>query len=176
MYHYVCYLQNNIKDSYLADILSHVFKCKKCDIGELLEDGDFKIRYENRSLDEESEFNNELNVYVDSKEKILELSIYNNLLFGIKFFNSVNESVLVNDESDNPYQWISIKQEGIFLVEECDSDEVGINLSAENSYEISLNKALMILPDKSNIEREDLNSFKQAYFVKPSSLWKSCIK
>lgn len=161
---------------YLIEMLSCIFKYKLEEVGDFLSDGTYYLKFENRLLDEASEFCTELNVYIPDKERVLKTELYNNLLFGVKVSEYIGDEVLVNDESDDPYQWVLIKGKQLFLVEEVDDDNEGITLMS-TKLELSYEKSIKILPGKNNIEStSNEHEVDRVYFVTPSSLWNTCLK
>lgn len=177
MYNYVCYLKKKMSNDYLVKMLSDIFEYKETSISELLNGvGHYDLRFENRQLDDVSEFKTELNVYILDKRKILNLELYNNLLFGRKVAIYIKDEILINDESDDPYQWILVKEGEIFLVEEEYKDNEGINLISSNRLELAFEKALSLLPDRGYVENKSEDETDRPYFVIPANLWKDCVK
>lgn len=87
----------------------------------------------------------ELNIYCIDERRVSKLELNNNVSLGIAISKSINEDIVVNDENicDNPYQWILIKQNSLFLVEEDDNeDNNGITLNQNNRIEITYNNSI----------------------------------
>ncbi len=175
MFHFVCFLKRKKKPSYIKEMLSVLFDVTSENIGSLLSPGLLKLRFESRDFNTISEFDFELNVYVQDKESILELKMYNNLLFGKQVSLYVDDEVLIDDESDDSYQWLLIDKERLFLVEECDDDKSGISLIQSSKKELLFEKALLLLPNKEDIDNLIIEK-PRPYFISPSSLWKTCLK
>ncbi|MEF9479086.1 hypothetical protein OWR28_16365 [Chryseobacterium sp. 1B4] len=83
-----------------------------------------------------------MNIYCIDEGRARELKLNNNVSVGIAISNKIHEDVVVNDNiiCDEPYQWILIKQNSLFLVEEDDiEDSNGITLNQNNRVEITYN-------------------------------------
>lgn len=128
-------------DINITRMLSNIFKLNEEFIGDLLNDGDLKIRFENRILDDTSEFCTELNVYNNDENIVFS----NNFLFGIQVSKYLDEEVVVGINDDAPYQWIFIKKDWFFLIDEEISDEnYGINIKQSHKIEIPYDHAIDI--------------------------------
>jgi hypothetical protein len=138
MHHYICYLKGKKENKEITSLLSSVFECANKLIGDLFSYEDFEIRFENRLLDEFSEFNTELNVYMDKPVNKL---FADNFLFGLEVSNVLNEEILVSIKNDNPYEWILIRDRLFFTVEETGGDYNGITLDRLTTIRISQNEA-----------------------------------
>lgn len=138
MHHYICYLKGKKENNEITSLLSSVFECGNKIIGDLFSYEDFEIRFENRLLDDFSEFNTELNVYMDKPVNKL---FADNFLFGLEVSNVLNEEILVSIKNDNPYEWILIRDRLSFIVEETDDDYNGITLDRLTTIRISQNEA-----------------------------------
>lgn len=172
--HYVYFLKEKISSKCIKKMLCGVLEYEIDDVGELLSDGNFLVRYEIRILDHIADFFIELNIYLHDKEKIFQLELYNDLLFGIRLLRYMKvKQLIIDDLSSDPFQWILIDNKSFFLVEEVDDDKNGITINSKNILELSLKKMLKLLPQKSDIER---GSWQGAYFVEPSTIWMSCLK
>ncbi|WP_027386476.1 hypothetical protein [Chryseobacterium gregarium] len=139
MYNYICYLKGKKENIHLIKILSNIFKCKKEFIGNLLDSENFEIRFENRLLDDISEFSTELNVYLN--DTVNKTVISNNFLFGIELSRYLNEEIIVSTNRDDPYQWILIRNNSFFLAEEAEDESFGITLQRSKNIEISYEDA-----------------------------------
>lgn len=142
MENYICYLRENKKDIHLIQMLSNIFQCEEELIGNLLNTYNFKIKFENRLLDNVSEFCTELNVYVDNNTN--SIVFFNNFLFGFEVSKYLNEDILVSNQGDDPYQWILISNNQFYIVEEIDNENYGIDLQESNRVKISYNEAMDI--------------------------------
>ncbi|MBT2623521.1 hypothetical protein [Chryseobacterium sp. ISL-6] len=141
MHTFICYLIGKKEDISITRMLSNIFKLNEEFVGDLLDDGDFKIRFENRILDNTSEFCTELNVYTKD-EIIISANIF---LFGIEVSEYLDEEVIVGFNGGDPYQWILIKDNLFFLIDEEISDEnYGINVHKSTKIEISYDHAIDI--------------------------------
>ena len=174
MLHYVCYLKKHMLNPYVLSMLSNIFEYGPEKIGELTSEENCELKFENVLLDGDSEFNSVLTVYVVNREKVLKLGIYNSLLFGLKVSSYMKDEVIVSDESDDPYQWILIRNSRIFWVEELATDSEGITLLGSDRKELSYDKALALLPGRDTLKDSNYNSW--SFSISPSSLWNSCIK
>jgi len=141
MENYICYLRENKKDIHLIQMLSNIFQCEEELIGNLLNTYNFKIKFENRLLDNVSEFCTELNVYVDNNTN--SIVFFNNFLFGFEVSKYLNEDILVSNQGADPYQWILVSNNQFYIVEEIDNENYGIDLQ-ESRVKISYNEAMDI--------------------------------
>ncbi len=143
MYSYICYLKKSEGNAHITQMLSNIFKCDEEYISDLLNPENFEIRFENRILDNVSEFYVELNVYLNDDNNIT--TVFGcNFLFGIEVSKYLNEEVLVSSRNDDSYEWILIGDSSFFIAEEKDNDVPGITLLRSNNSEISYNKAMLI--------------------------------
>ncbi|QKX04210.1 hypothetical protein HN014_04560 [Aquimarina sp. TRL1] len=144
-----------------------IFECKEDQVGELLEEGEFLIRCEKSYLDDLKKcFYLELNVYVDI-DVLTKVGAYNNLLLGLEIVTLLQRSILINDESNDPYQWLLLdKSRRLYLVEEIDNEIESICLK-EEYLELSLIKSMKLLPNFSKLNNKDI-----VYFVDSPSLWR----
>lgn len=145
MIHFICYLKRKKTDHYIVELLKEIFNCDIKDISNLIDEEKSLIKFENRILDDISEFQVELNIYCIDERRVKDLKLNNNVSLGIAISKNINEDIAVNDENicDNPYQWILIKQNRLFLVEEEDNeDNNGITLNQNNRIEIMYNNSI----------------------------------
>ncbi|WPO84293.1 hypothetical protein SD427_08145 [Chryseobacterium sp. JJR-5R] len=140
MDNYICYLKGKKENIHLIKILSDIFKCRDEFIGDLLGSKNFAIRFENRLLDNISEFCTELNIYID--DTIKKVAITNNFLFGIELSKYLNEEIVISTHSDDPCQWILIQNNSFFIAEEADDENFGITLQRSENIEISYDDAI----------------------------------
>lgn len=170
-----CYLKEKLSIEEIKDLISNLFELERNRICEFLSEKECLIRFEYNVLDEnfESDYNIELNLYCNEKSLLLNTQIYNNLILAFKVASLIAVRVLVNDESDDPYQWLEVIAEKLYLVEELDNDSDGINLNFLSKKSLIVEKALDILPGKEFIENDGLIE-KEPYFVKNSEQWKKC--
>lgn len=124
----VFYLKSKRKDSFIEKMLSDIFEYKQEQVKKLLSEDDCLIRYENRILDNVSEFFVELVVYIQDDKLLNDIKLNNNIVLGLKISNYINEDVITDYQKNNPYQWLLIKKNRFFLVEEIDQDSNGIIL------------------------------------------------
>lgn len=144
MTHLICYLKRKKTDRYIIELLKEIFNSTENDISTISNKEKSIIKFENRILDDISEFQTELNIYCIDEKRVKELK-FNNISLGIAISKSINEDIIVSDENvcDDPYKWILIQQDKLFLVEEDDSeDNNGITLSRNNKTEISYNSPI----------------------------------
>ncbi|PQA96794.1 hypothetical protein B0A69_01615 [Chryseobacterium shigense] len=144
MIHFICYLKKKKTDHYIVELLKEIFNCDIKEISNLIDEEKSLIKFENRILDDISEFQVELNIYCIDERRVEELKFNNNISLGIAISKNINEDIAVNDENicDNPYQWILIKQNSLFLVEEEEDDNNGITLNQNNRIEIPYNNSI----------------------------------
>ncbi|WP_265130978.1 hypothetical protein [Chryseobacterium oranimense] len=142
MCNYICYLKGKKEDSQIIKMLYDVFKCEKELIGNLFDTQKNDIRFENRLLDDVSEFCTELNVYVD--DNINKVTFNNNFLFGYEVSKYFDEDIIIGSRNDDPYEWILIKNNLFFIVEEVDDENSGITLQKSSNMEISYDQAILI--------------------------------
>jgi len=142
MCNYICYLKEKKEDTQIIRMLYDVFKCKKELIGNLLDTKKNDIRFENRLLDHVSEFRTELNVYVN--DNINKVAFDTNFLFGNEVSKYLDEEIIVGSQNDDPYEWILIKNNLFFIVEEIDDENFGITLRKSGNIEISYDQAILI--------------------------------
>ncbi len=154
-------------------MLSHILLYREDEIGEMCneKDVDLPVRFENRLLDQKSEFNTELEIHIVDINCRRITHLYNDLLFAFKISEYLNEEVLINDASDDPYQWLLIQNQKLSLAEAVDNEYNGVTILRSKIQELSIEKSLEMLPSISYIQKSD-----SVYFVSPSSLWKSCLK
>jgi len=168
--HFVCYFNFDITNQEILKCILSIFKCNRNQVGELLEDGEYLIRYETLYLSDLKEgFYKELNIYVTPK--IVEQSgVYNNLLLGLEITSLINKVVLINDESNDPYQWLLLDNEGkLYLVEENDDNLSNIVLKA-NRFRLSFSKSLKLLPNLTDVRTKNI-----PYYVDNSKFWLEAI-
>ncbi len=176
MCHFICYFKENKKDQEIRNLLNSIFNYGKYEITEISSGFNHGIRYETRILDESSEFKSELNVYISEIKTVLENEIYNDLLFGLVVSKFLKEDIIVNDQSDDPYQWILIRDGGAFLVEEAAGDNKGINVFPNSERRLDINKSLCLFPDINYVRKHNTNKGETAYFIVPSTLWNSSLE
>lgn len=173
---FVFYMEDCPKIHVLRDMLISIWNCSSEEIGELLDEGNHKIYYEIRTLEICGCFSVEVNLFVHDVSLILENKIYNNLILGIKVSNFMGKKILVDDESDDPLQWILIRMNKIFLAEEIDNECKGIKINNMGLNELSLEKSLKLLPNRKDVINELTKQNNLPYRIKPSSLWNNCLK
>lgn len=133
----VFYLKNRKEDLFIEKMLSDIFEYDQVQVKELLNEGDCLIRYENRVLDNISEFRVELVVYIQNESQLNDRKLNNNFFLGLKIANYINEGVIISYAGHDPYLWLLIKENHFFLVEEIAQDSNGISLMENNRIEIS---------------------------------------
>lgn len=124
----VFYLKSKRKDLFIEKMLSDIFEYPQTQVKELLSEEDCLIRYENRVLDNISEFCVELIVYIQEEKQLNNIRLDNNIILGMQISNYIDEEVITNYQGNEPYQWLLIKGNHFFLVEEIDQDNNGISL------------------------------------------------
>lgn len=152
----------------LLNALSNTIQVELWDISELMENRNTKIKYEVRNLDLNSEFNAELNFFIPN-EILLAVGLYNNVLFGLTISRFFNDPILVHDYTDDPYQWLYIAKGSLYLADEIDSIENGININRESIRSLDISKVSELLPSKQDLIENRTESI--AYWVSPSNKW-----
>lgn len=109
-------------------MLSDIFEYQQTQVKELLSEEDCLIRYENRVLDNTSEFCVELIVYIQDENQLNDIRLDNNIILGIQISNYIDEDVITNYKENEPYQWLLLRRNHFFLVEEVAQESYGINL------------------------------------------------
>lgn len=173
--HYVFFLSGYIDSNDIIKLLGNLFGLKTEEIGELSEsEKTTQIRFEMRILDNTSDFKFELSIYCDSLDLVLNKGFYNNLILGVEFSTILKKEILINDESDDPYQWILINEKFIYLVESKDDNHVGITLKESSALPLALSKAMELLPNEQYIiDLKEEKVVPSAYYVKSSFLWQN---
>lgn len=167
----VCYYKEEISIDRILNALATIFNTSKNRINELKNfDESATINFEITQLSDSCNFNFQLEVFL-LKENILSAEIYNNLLLVIELKKIIGLDFLINDESDNPYSWLLLKDHKLFLVEQDSDFDDGIDINTNNQMELDIKKVLNILPQKKDILN---NSFEVPYFVKDSNSWIKC--
>ncbi|CAL2090872.1 hypothetical protein [Tenacibaculum sp. 190524A02b] len=172
MVHLVCFFKDNVSVKKIKESLAIIFDVDFYDIKELFNDTEAIVKYEIRKLSINQDFNYELNLYV-KRDSILITKLYNNLIFGYRFSKVLNFEILINDESDDPYQWILIEKNNLFLVEEKDTEEYGIDIIKSNRQKLNFNKAMKLLQNEEAIVNP--SKANSVFYVSPSSKWNECI-
>lgn len=164
------YLADEISKFDLVTILEQVLLLEPGRIGELYDDGEYLVRYEYNSYHNADSFYQEICVFPPD-ELLLKIGIYNDLILGKRIAEITGQEVIVDDGSDDPYEWILINKEGIFRVEEDGTvgREVGVKIFPSVQYRLSYEKAMQLLPGKDDLL---LGKTSNAF---PSYLWDSCI-
>ncbi len=127
----VFYLRKKRENLFIEKMLGDIFEYPQEQVKELLSEEDCLIRYENRVLDNISEFCVELIVYIQNEKQLNDMQLDNNIMLGIKIANYIDEDVLTKYKENEPYQWLLLKDNHFFLVEEIDQDSYGISLEGE---------------------------------------------
>ncbi len=167
----VCYYKEEISVDRALNALVAIFNIPKNQINEVNNfDESAVINFKITQLSDSCIFNFQLEVFL-LKETILSSEIYNNLLLVIELKKIIGLDFLINDESDNPYSWLLLKDHRLFLVEQDDDFDEGIDINPNNQMELDIKKVLNILPQKKDILD---NSFEIPYFVKDSNSWIKC--
>jgi ribosomal protein L23 len=128
MNHLVFLIRNNIEEKNLKNIISNIFNVKPSKINELLESKESLIKYEITMLDSFTEFNFELNIYIQNE---LSISVKESELFSIaKSISSyIDDEVIIETFRDDPYQWVLVSNNIGYLVEEKISNgNYGLNI------------------------------------------------
>lgn len=154
---FVLYLNQDISDSVAEYALSRSFDGKK-------------IKYEKRMLGGGNGYFVEIDIFAE-EETCLTAGVYNNLLLALRVVEFIEGDILINDESDDPYQWIRIdKEKNVRIVEEIDEEDTeAVLISDELGKKVDLQYALTLLPDKEYILLPQ--NKRPAYYVRDSSFW-----
>lgn len=168
---HVFYFNNEILASKLKEVLSIVYKVNidKIDEFDYNNVKDSTLRYQITEYSQTQDFNYQLEIFV-TDDLIINSGIYNNLILAIEANKLLNVNLLIDDESDNPYQWLLINSRGLYLVEEKINEDsnYGIDIQDDMGLKINLDKALGLLPKKNDV----LNKYyEESYFIKNSRKW-----
>ena len=176
MIYHVFYLPKKPKNKeQLIKAIAYVYNVDERQINYLLSNNKSLIFYELEELSTSNHFNYELTIHVP-KKIALTSQVYNILSAGLIFQNLLKSELLIEDNSDDPYQSILIKKGKIFLVEEDGINEsYGINLFLESEQQqLCILKSLKLFPDKEYIENNDINIINSR--IIDSKRWKGAIK
>lgn len=165
-------LESDFDEALLKSSLLEIFHITESDLSNLFKGNYSLIKYEIRKLVNYQDFNIEIIIYVP-KEVIIENTIFNNLIIGSKISKLLNIEVLINDESDDPYQCILINKDNIYLVEEQEDECETIRINRSFAKRMNYQKALNLLPGRDYILTD--KSLRPVYYVLPSNLWNKCI-
>ncbi len=164
----VCYFKKQKTEESIKNILGKIYKTNQNNIKKL-EDYDDKaiINFQFTKFGNDSDFNYQLEIFV-SNDLIISLGIFNNLILAIHLNKILEEEILINDESDDPYQWLLIKNNKLYLVEEYEDLQQGINLLYEKSIELNILKAINLLQNKDYYIN---NKAFDPYYIKNAKKW-----
>ncbi len=162
------YVHEIIPDHTLVNLLSEIFQVSKEEVSGLYQDKDCSIAFEISVLDDSAMFSTEVNVYTNP-DIMRQANIYNSLLLGRLVSKKLESEVLVNDESDDPDQWILVDGENIYLVRDDSGESDGITVNCNEKKQLSFQFALDLLPNRENFKDDKINN--SAYLVIPSIKW-----
>lgn len=168
---YDCLLKKGIKGVDIAQLVAAVLQVEKQDVAQLLYDSDCNIYYEYKVLDDEAAFSWILSVYVNDEEKIKAQKLYNPLLFGLMISKYLDAEVLINAHCVDPYLWILVEHGKIYLVDEVDEDDDGVNLHKDIKKELSIDKVLASFPDDDHFSKHKTINHTAPLF--PIEVWTS---
>ena len=167
---FVITLKEDISDEIIKESISKIFELNKSKVSQIYEDSDESvITYEKRIFEEKIGYYIELCFFIPDNICLLS-KIYNNLSFALLFVNYISDDIIIDDESDDPYQLIRItKNQEIFLVEREDSESESIIIKNSNQKKLNKEYALSLLQDKEYylIDQDK----RPAYYVKDSEFW-----
>ena len=163
------YVDGKVSDSCVAGFLVKAFQLDAKAISQLQDCSDAEVTFEINKIGRDG-FSSEINVFLDAA-LARKSGMYNNLLLGIAISRMAKCGILINDESDDPYQWILIEGDVVFLAESgCDESE-DINMRINSRRVLDINFALGVFPGENDFDSERVKG--SAYLVTPSSKWES---
>lgn len=168
---YDCLFKKDTKVDDVAELVANILEVEKQDVAQFLESSDCNIYYEDSVLNDNAEFSWMLTVYVNDEEKIRAQKLYNPLLFGLTVSRCLDTEVLINAHCVDPYLWILVEQGKIYLVDEIDEDNDGVNLHKHIKQELSLAKVLASFPDEKHFDKHKTISHTAPLF--PMEVWTS---
>jgi hypothetical protein len=166
--HFVFYSRKNIQEIVLKDCLYRLFNMQPSFESK-------EVTFQTRTLNEgKSDVTNafcyETNIYVPG-HLILLLELFNNLTLTRKISACLDVELLIFNESDNPYLWLLVTKDNLFLVKENPtSNNDCISLDPEYVLKLSYLKALSLLPDKEYF----YSSNNRAFYVTDYKQWEKC--
>jgi hypothetical protein len=171
----VCFFKDFLDEKIITDVLSSIYLVDKYLINKLDTYNDLSIiNFEFTKYDDVSDFNIQLEIFLN-EETILNSEIYNNLILSIKLVDKLQINILINDESDDPYQWLLLtKNKKLFLIEQSYDYEIGSGINIiEVKGELDLSKAISFFPQKHYIIHYEGN---KVYYIDNSKIWEKVIK
>lgn len=165
---HVFFLKSKIPKKELKKLISTIYLIEKSKIN-LLEkyDENAIINYQITKIASDSDFNYQFEIFI-SNDLIISSGVFNNLILAIKLNKILRKEVLINDESDNPYQWLLINNENLYLVEEEENQKQGIYIFYEKSIELDISKGIALLQNKNDYIESKKNT---PYYIKNPKLW-----
>lgn len=165
---YSIYLGDKVSINEVVQALAITFNLAQDMIMDLSDEGNSKIKYEVKILDNSSEFNVEYVFHIHQNLK-LESGLTDIVKFAQKISKFIDSPMVIDDLSDDPYQWLYLDNERLFLVEEVDSDKNGIDLYKDRMRQLDVHGIVELLPKVSDIKS---GRFKESpYWVLPSDKW-----
>ncbi|MDP3928955.1 MAG: hypothetical protein Q8R57_08015, partial [Bacteroidota bacterium] len=158
---------NSITKSDLVNAISKIFNLDVKEIGGLFDNEDRILTFQIENIANALYFNQEVSFFIPYDIARKE-SVLNSLILGKKLFDIINVPILIDDESDDPFQWLLIKDQKLYLIENMEDIEQ-FELTFSEIKELSLQKALFLLTNK-------LDNNKTAYLISDSKIWLTCIK
>lgn len=163
---FVLYLDKKNTQVLVEEMLSVVFNTNEKQIGQLLDNVSHEIVIDFRDFSIHPFNWYELCVFVPT-EMAEKVNLTNNLSFGREVSKYLGSPVILDDESDDPYQYLMIKDERLFLLDYVEEPR-NFEFVNETFRELSFERASEFLH---SIDRAE-----SAYQVKDSRLWLSCVK
>jgi len=176
--YFTFYIYWSYSEKILKKDLSEIFHISKDQIVNLAQAKNHKITYEMRQFrcnsqnSHNSIFCNEINLFVNG-EVVIDSRCFNNLLLANHISLAVKKEVLIFNESDNPYLWLLIDQNNLYLVSEIEDNNDCILIDKQNAKKLFFEKALTLLP---GIDYYTDSRPAKAYYVNDYNLWSTCIR
>lgn len=163
---FVMYLSKVFRDKTIELMFANIFKTDMNQVGQLLDNVPHEIVIDSRNILESSGSCYELSLFVPIKTTE-QLGITNNLTLAIEVSRYLNSTIIVDDESDDPYQYLIIKNNQLFLTDYLENPQNCQDIQGDIK-ELDIEKALRLLNQYQNSN--------SAYKVKDSRLWLNCLK
>lgn len=113
------------------------------------------IKYE-YTLRNKTEFMTELVLYCQ-EEFCLTKKIYNDLHIALPLAKDLKQDIVIDDQSEDPYQWILVRSNGeLFVVSELvDGEEIGSFIIDYSSMKkVTLKQVLAVLPSREYVKED----------------------
>ncbi|WP_417351202.1 hypothetical protein [Flavobacterium alkalisoli] len=143
----VCYFNKKTNLLLLKESLSNIYGVSIDKIHDLYEYNlNSELNFEITEYNRDNGFCIQLELF-PTKDRILISKVFNNLILGIELNRHLKQDILINDETDDPYQWLLIKDHLLYLVEEQFTEEFNNCIKIDIKHEIDITKSLPLFPD-----------------------------